>query len=46
LRQITADSDSSYLSHRHQGLDEEKKEGAALMMRSAEAQGDYVDTGG
>jgi hypothetical protein len=44
LRQITADSDS-YLSHRHQGLDEEKKEGAALMMRNAGAQGDYVDTG-
>ena len=34
----------SYLSHKYQGVDEEKKKDAALMMHSVETQGDYVKT--
>ena len=34
----------SYLSHKYQGVDEEKKKDAALMMHSVATQGDYVKT--
>jgi integrase len=36
----------SYLSHKYQGVDEEKKKDAALMMHSVATQGDYVKTEG
>ena len=34
----------SYLSHKYQGVDEEKKKDAELMMHSVGTQGDYVKT--